>query len=143
MISTIESTGQITTTSNALRTSLAVVNGRPAVCYHHINDDSLKFAINANADGSGAWTFSVVDAIGDSPSLAVVGGKPAISYSGGYAINTNADGSGAWEKTSDPLGTHNSLLEVSGAPGISAGGQFFYPNSNLGTFEIDWPAIGR
>ena len=60
-------------------TSLAVVDGKPAISYFHFsggaNDKDLKFTINSAADGSGTWTIHVVDTstyVGQWTSLCVV-----------------------------------------------------------------------
>jgi len=59
--------------------SQVVVAGNPAIAY--LSAGALKFARNAAADGSGAWTAVTVDAAGAQfPSLAVVEGTPAIAY---------------------------------------------------------------
>jgi hypothetical protein len=71
-------------------TSLAVVEGRPAISYHDGTSRDLRFAINSAADGSGTWTLITVDSagnVGEYTSLAVVDGRPAISY----YDNTNGD----------------------------------------------------
>ncbi|MCB1100273.1 MAG: hypothetical protein KDN22_32205, partial [Verrucomicrobiae bacterium] len=113
-------------------TSLRVVGGRPAIGYYDHVNETLKFAINANADGSGAWTNTTVDAtgaVGRFASLVEIGGRPAISYydSGNsdlkFAINANADGSGVWAitavDTSGDVGQYGSLAVVDGRPAIS------------------------
>ena len=66
-------------------TSLAVVNGFPAISYYEgVPSFALKYVCALNVDGSGAWgTPLTIDAIGDVglyTSLAVVNGFPAISY---------------------------------------------------------------
>ena len=85
--------------------SLATINGSPAISYYNVTNGHLKFARNSAADGSGAWTIaSVTDGagtvLGNYTSLAVIDGKPAISYHGSgnlkMARSGAADGSGTW-----------------------------------------------
>lgn len=86
--------------------SLAAVGGRPALAYFD-EDTGLKFAINSQADGGGAWTTSVAlaqtDVLCPCP-LAVLLGYPVIAYtdpateSAAVVINARADGSGEWRK---------------------------------------------
>jgi hypothetical protein len=105
--------------------SLCVVDGRPAISYQdgtNAADRNLKFAINAAADGSGAWSTYTVDgpdSVGAYTSLAVVAGRPAIAYYDAtnsgvkYAISALADGSGAWSiYTIDSASTFPSLAVV-------------------------------
>jgi len=66
-------------------TSLAVIQGRPAISYHSQFPDVLKYAESATATGSDAadWSVTTVDSAGDvgvDTSLAEVGSQPAISY---------------------------------------------------------------
>jgi hypothetical protein len=127
-ILTVDSVGDV-----GLYTSLAVVNGRPAISYRDTTNADLKFAIASSADGTGgAWTLLTVDSPGDvgrSTSLAVVNGRPAISYRDTtnadlkFAIAPNADGTGTWttftvDSTGD-VGDDTSLAVVNGRPAIS------------------------
>jgi len=115
-----------------LYTSLAVVNGRPAISYHDAGDDTLKFASAANAQGSGVWTLVTVQsagAIGRYTSLAVINGRPAISYYDyssrdlKFAYASDAQGTGPWNvRTLDSagdVGEHTSLEVIQGLPVIS------------------------
>ncbi|HCN79207.1 MAG TPA: hypothetical protein DIT13_18745, partial [Verrucomicrobiales bacterium] len=95
---TVDSTGNV-----GRDTSLAVVNGRPAISYWDLSNVDLKYAIAPSADGTGTWTTVTVDSagnVGEHTSLAVVYGRPAISYRDGnngylkYAIAPSADGTG-------------------------------------------------
>lgn len=127
--------------------SMALVDGKPAIAYYAGTLGDLMLARNAAADGSGAWTVTTVARAGTTglrPSLAVVGGKPAIAFYHSspnpglrLATNANADGSGAW--TIVTVGPANnavcSLAEVSGKPGVT------YRNGSL-TFARNSAADG-
>lgn len=69
-----------------LHSSLAVVDGRPAVSYYDADNLHLKYAWSSTADGSSGWNTLAVDAlgsVGEFTSLAVLAnGRPAISYYG-------------------------------------------------------------
>jgi hypothetical protein len=122
------------TTSNGFYSSLHVINGRPAISYQDRRNYDLRFAINTDTDGSGAWIRTTVDApgnVGRYTSLSVVDGRPAISYektsdpqSLRFAINTSPDASGAWTISAvtgvtSPIATH--LGVIAGAPAILCG----------------------
>lgn len=64
-------------------TSMAVVNGNPAIAYYNNSDGNLMFARNGAVDGTGAWTVTTLDSIGivgNFVSMIVINGNPAISY---------------------------------------------------------------
>ncbi len=64
-------------------TSLAVVNGNPAICYRDVGFATLKYVRAINPSGTAWGTPVTIDSIGftgDFTSLAVVNGNPAISY---------------------------------------------------------------
>jgi len=98
-----------------------------------VTNQDLKYARNSVADGSGTWTITSVDtagSVGRSASLAVVAGKPAISYGDGsngdikYASNSAVDGSGTWtfsvvHDSTIYSAPYTSLAEVNGKPAIS------------------------
>lgn len=46
-------------------TSLAIIDGKPAISYYDVTNGDLKFALNSAADGSGAWTVTTVDSTGN------------------------------------------------------------------------------
>lgn len=96
-------------------TSLAVVNGTPAISYS--GAQGLKFARSPTANGSGGWSKTIVDPTSTSDTcLTVVNGNPAITYiSSGlkFARNSVADGTGAWT-----LSVVDNNLSVTG--GLSA-----------------------
>lgn len=119
-------------------TSLAVVNGKPAIAYYNNSLGDLKYAINNLSDGSGTWTKTTVDTgngndttvlTGRFPTLRVVSGLPAISYYDQsnadlkFARNSAADGSGTWSITTvlatGFVGSDASMAIVDGRPAIS------------------------
>lgn len=65
-------------------TSLAVVDGSPAISYQDAATNALKYAIASTSNGAdaGDWTTVVIDSTGGGfyPSLLVVDGRPAIGY---------------------------------------------------------------
>ncbi|MFO1489958.1 MAG: choice-of-anchor D domain-containing protein [Kiritimatiellia bacterium] len=116
------------------RISGAVINGNPALCYVDRLTGHVRFARNASADGSGAWTTSNVAPIPvsdtDTPvletSLAVVAGNPALVFCDAdlglyYARNANANGTGAWttNRVSTTGRSDASLAVVAGNPAAS------------------------
>ena len=127
---------------------IVVFNGKPAVSYS--TADELKFAINENADGSGAWNKTTVFPAVSELSLAVVGGKPAISFSGTIAISESPDGSGKWSVQKFDIGWDSSLIDLVGEPAVaytnstnssSSRIKFWVPPKE--TYEIQWIAVGR
>jgi LPXTG-site transpeptidase (sortase) family protein len=119
-------------------TSLAIVNGYPAISYHNGSEYSLKFVRATNASGTSWGTPQTVDIngnVGYYTSLAVVNGRPAISYYEWGNSNlkfiraNNADGT-SWgtPQTLDSTGVvgwDTSLVIVNGYPAIS-----YYDQSN-------------
>lgn len=70
-------------TGNAICTSLAVVDGNPAISYFDNSNFDLKYVRATNADGSIWETPRILDAagiVGQYTSLFIVDGQPAISY---------------------------------------------------------------
>lgn len=126
------------TTESVATISAAIVDGRPAVSFSGDDGQTLKFAINASADGSGAWAISSIATgqpatgglIGFS-SLTVIDGKPAIAFQEGsplgilkFAINSAADGSGIWSINTVAPGVGavigaQSLAMIDGRPAIA------------------------
>jgi PKD repeat protein len=119
-------------------TSLAVVDGCPAISYHDGTHQYLKYARATTSTGDSAsdWTQIVtVDSdgmVGAYTSLAVVDGCPAISYLDGtngdlkYARATTSTGESAshWTQivtvdSADSVGYYTSLAVVDGCPAIS------------------------
>jgi hypothetical protein len=118
--------------------SLAVVNGVPAIAYHHSDYADLRFITAQDANGA-AWNAAViVDEVGNVgryTSLQVVGGVPAIAY--GMYLNTVDDPSYrlkyAWAKNAagsswntpimvdgrERVGEYVSLVENNGKPAIA------------------------
>lgn len=125
-------------------TSLAVVNGQPAVCYQ-VNDffafpeETLKLA---RYNGT-SWEIETVIndfEVGSFPSLVEVGGQPAISYArpffGDQLSYARYNGS-AWEIQNVPgTGTaiYTSLAVVNGKPAVS-----YADNSELKYIEFPPP----
>lgn len=125
--------------------SLAVVNGRPAICHTQrtqvsgVSDDNLVFVRANDADGT-SWgaslTVESTGFVGSGCSLAVVGGHPAI----GYYDQTNTDlkfvratdaNGGSWGApviVDGNGGNYASLAVIDGHPAISYND---FVNSNL------------
>lgn len=133
--------------TTGLYTSLAVVNGKPAISYYDNSNENLRYVQASDTDGS-AWTtpvtVDITGGVGLYTSLAVVNGRPAISYYDDlnddlrYVRASNADGS-AWAApaTVDSAGTtgeYSSLAVVNGKPAISyldgANGDLRYVQAN-------------
>ncbi len=131
-IGTIFSSGSV-----GLVTSLAEVDGRPAVTFFNGTNPALHYALNSQADGQGSWTVVTVDqdpetAIGMTSDLTTVGGKPAVCYSVGSnseiraAVSTTADGLDSWNiSTVDTapsgvgIGGWCAIAEVEGRPAVA------------------------
>ena len=124
-----------------LYTSLAVVDGAPAISYYDASDDDLKYARASTATGDDAsdWTDYIADSggnVGLYTSLAVIQYYPAISYYDGtnarlkYVQATNAAGT-TWGTpvqvdNDGAVGQYTSLVELDGLfPAIS-----YYDNTN-------------
>jgi hypothetical protein len=118
--------------------SLAVVNGNPAIAYYDATNANLMFVRAANASGTGTWLVGVqytIDSagqVGQAVRLAVVNGRPAVSYWYGtgddlkYAIADNANGT-TWSTrfTVDSIGSvggESALAVVNGNPAIAYSG---------------------
>jgi hypothetical protein len=123
---TIDSSGSV-----GKYTSLAIVNGKPAISYYNQTNGALKYVQANNTDGSIWFTPVTIDSsgiVGHYTSLVVVNGKPAISYFDAtkgdlkYVQANNTDGS-TWSTpvTVDSSGTaghYTSLAIVNGQPAI-------------------------
>ena len=120
-------------------TSLAVVNGNPAISYWDGTNGDLQYVRANDADGS-SWgaplTLDSTGTVGLFTSLAVVNSHPAISYLDGsngdlkYVRANDADGT-AWDTplTLDSTGfvvDFTSLAVVNGNPAIS-----YFDNTNF------------
>jgi len=126
-ISTADSVGDVGT-----HTSLAVVDGSPAISYYDNTNDDLKYVRATDASGGSWGTPATVDSaglVGRYNSLAVVNGNPAISY---YRFDTSeliyarADDAsgGSWGApvtvdSTGLVGEYTSLAVVTGNPAIS------------------------
>jgi len=124
-------------------TSLAVVDGCPAISYYEATNDDLKYARATTSTGSspGDWVKLTLDSggeVGSYTSLAIVNGNPAISYWDKtnwdlkYARATTSTGGSASDWTqkltvdsSGSVGGYTSLAVVDGCPAIS-----YYDNIN-------------
>jgi ABC-type phosphate/phosphonate transport system substrate-binding protein/predicted enzyme related to lactoylglutathione lyase len=112
--------------------SLAVVNGNPAISYYDSTSSDLKYVRASDANGA-IWnapvTLDSVGIVGQCSSLLVVNGNPAVSYLDGTSVNLKyvraTDPSGAnWStpvtlQSSGNVGYDTSLAIVSGMPAIS------------------------
>lgn len=112
--------------------SMKIVNGVPAIAYYHNTDKDLKFAYATNAAGS-SWntpiTLDVTGNTGKLPYLAVVNGRPAISYYGRYNdlcyIRANNAIGSSWPTSFETVystgkvGAWSSLIDVNNKAYIS------------------------
>ena len=159
VIVTVDSEGDV-----GHHSSLALVNGKPAISYYDATNGDLKYAYSSTATGSQAedWTTTLVDNgyendVGQYTSLAVVDGQPAISYydetDGAlrYAKRSPDWPTGSWSRvvvdTNDngtDVGKYSSLAVVDGRPMIA-----YYDETNYdlrhavsltetGTSPEDW-----
>jgi len=118
----VATTGIATATSHG-ESALAMVNGFPAVCFHDINTNQLKYVI-ANDNNGATWgTPIVIDGGGRSPSIAIVEGRPALAYSrsGLKFIRANNASGTSW---GSPIavgsgGAGATLRDVNGRPAIT------------------------
>ncbi len=122
---TVDSAGDV----GVYNTSLAVVNGNPAISYCDNTNYDLKYARATDANGT-SWNTYIVDSaggVGYYTSLYVVNGNPAISYCDytnfhlKYVRASDASG-GSWGTpvTVESTGvSHTSLVVVNGNPAIS------------------------
>lgn len=126
----------VDTTGNVgMHPSLEVVNGRPAIAYYDFSNSDLKFARAGDAAGASwpAGNLITVEAssddVGTHASLAVVGGRPAISYLDAtagnlkWAVASDANGS-AWssivvDSALANVGAHSSQTSLDGLPAIA------------------------
>ena len=69
---------------------LLVVDGNPAVTYHNVDAGDLRYRRATNAQGT-AWGAAVVVATGApiEPDMAIINGRPAISYAGLVGADRN------------------------------------------------------
>jgi len=123
-------------------TSLAIVNGNPAISYWDMGNHDLKYVRATDVSGS-SWEIPVTAdsaaVVGSFTSLAVVSGYPAISYYADgsaddlkYVRATDPEGS-SWgtvvtiDNTGE-VGLYTSLEVVNGRPAIS---YYDYTNGDL------------
>jgi LPXTG-site transpeptidase (sortase) family protein len=118
--------------------SLAVINGLPAISYLDRTNVDLKFIRATDANGTSWDTPQTLDStaeVGRYTSLAVINGNPAISYydatNGDLKFIRAADASGTtWDApqtldSAGSVGTYTSLAVVNGNPAIS-----YYDSTN-------------
>lgn len=124
--------------------SLLVLNGKPAIAHYDYGNQELKFSLSSTALGANPldWQSVTVDntanGVGQDPSLANIGGNPAIAYSDNsvgrqkYAYSATPDGLSPTDWTLVVLngpaingGMHPSLAEVAGHPAVA-----YYDNLN-------------
>jgi len=137
-------------------TSLAVVNGKPAIGYLDMTNGNLRYVQASDVDGATWNTPVTVDNIGDSAddttryiSLAVINGKPAIGYQDTvsqdlrYVQASDVDGA-TWntpvtvdnigDSISDTTGWYVSLTVANGKPAMGyyqfTGGDLKYVQAN-------------
>ncbi len=118
-------------------TSLAVVNGNPAIAFSYTVGAATTLRYVAATDANGAnWSTSVgIETGGFSPQLLVINGNPAISHFTSatsrvkFVRATNADGSswgsGIFVSTNGETATNHALAVVGGFPTVS-----YYDQSN-------------
>jgi len=112
-------------------TSLAVIGGNPAISFHDIGNNDLRFIRAADTAGTDWSTPAViVEAVGidATTSLAAVGGSPAVAYDSGgevfYEIAVDAAGTD-WSNASREIdgaaetGRWPSLAMVDGRPAVA------------------------
>jgi autotransporter-associated beta strand protein len=128
----VQSTGTIS------YTSMEVVDGNPAICYH---DNTLRYVRATDADGTAWGTPISLDSsaiVGVTPSLKVIAGQPAVSYydftnQNLKYIRANDTTGTSWgtAQTLDSVGSvgqYGSLMVVNGQPAIS---YYDFTNSDL------------
>jgi mRNA-degrading endonuclease HigB of HigAB toxin-antitoxin module len=130
------------TSSLGTFTSLAVVNGNPAISYYDFNSNDLKFIRASDASGTTWAAATTADSgfntgnTGQHTSQAIINGNPAIAY---YDVSSEnlmyvraGDAGGTTWGTpvavdsTDVVGMHTSLMVVNGNPAIS-----YYDTTNL------------
>jgi hypothetical protein len=138
--------------------SLAIVNGKPAISYTDFSFQHPKYAYSSSLDGTAGWTAVTTDTAvngGLWTSLELVSGKPAMSYSDAnsgrlkYAYSSSLDGSAGWTAlivdTPPNAGYATSLALVNGKPAITyyAGeqGGLKYAYSSSANGSGGWIAI--
>jgi PKD repeat protein len=151
-----------------IEASLLMVNGKPAIAYGKVFDLCYVHSTTAAGDKSTDWITPVVvddggegNQVGVRPSLALIGGNPAISHYAfdladlKYARSSTVDGDIAadWSTSITVDGTGNqgwesSLLEVQGNPAISSvqlsGTQhlrYYRSTTATGSSALDWTQI--
>jgi hypothetical protein len=113
-------------------TSLAVINGNPAICFYNSVNDDLMFIRSSDASGT-FWDPPIIvdgtDSVGLFATMALINGNPAISYYDATNLDLKfvraSDASGtAWENpqtldSTGSIGRYACLTVVNGNPAIS------------------------
>jgi hypothetical protein len=114
-------------------TSLAVVNGNPAISYYDVSNTDLKYVRATNTSGTAWGTIITIEPtannVGQYSSLKIINGNPAISYydAGGLDlkyvratdINGATWGTAVTVTATSNIGQYTSLTVVNGNPAIS------------------------
>jgi hypothetical protein len=149
------------TNDTGLYSSLAVINGAPAIAYYDLDSDALMYAFSSTVDGAspGDWgTTQVAGPAGLSTraSLAEVNGFPAIGYYDSsntnldYAYSTTADGSDNWSTVvvdgfGSDVGNFPSLAVVNAKPALSyydeTNGHLKYAYSSTANGSSGWSSV--
>ncbi|MBN2081206.1 hypothetical protein JW859_03250 [bacterium] len=152
-------------------TSLAYIDGNPAIAYVDSGPDILKYRRATTAAGTGDTAADWADApltldasgnIGGFPSLKVISGNPAIAYWDATnqealyrrAVNTTGAAIGNWpvaparcSPAGVTVGGYISLLEVNGRPAVSffesaiGSLQYIRASTSSGAVTADWPIV--
>ncbi len=134
----------VSASSVGQHTSLAMVNGNPAISYYDNSNGNLKYVRAIDADGT-TWgiplTLDSTGVVGLYTSLVVVSGNPAISYYDNnngnlkYVRATDVSGT-AWDipgildgDDGSNVGAFGSMAVVNGNPAVSYFGSLRYVRS--------------
>lgn len=130
---------------------MIIVNGNPAIAYRNATASDLKYVRAANLDGTswgGALNIDTISTVVEKVSIAIVSGKPAISYyvqssanAIYYTIAADANG-GSWTPSISVMEVNTegpSLAVIDGSPAIAfTGGQNIYYIRANDTTGVSW-----
>jgi hypothetical protein len=108
--------------------SLVEVGGKPAIALTNQTDGGIRYAVLTGSDPAtpGDWTVIAIDSVGKNPSLAIVGGQPAIAYDDGSNVRfTRFNGTSWVTPTVIDAGIDASLADIGGVAAIS-----YYDNAS-------------